>query len=69
MGELARVVVGLNYNRLSQEFGGISREKELLEAIRNVISDLTDIDPEILKCENPRLIDLAEANDGFRAEV
>jgi hypothetical protein len=69
MGELAKAVVGLNYGSLTQQLGGISREKDLHEAIRNAIADLIDIDPEILKRENPRLLDLAVANDGFRAEV
>ncbi len=69
MGELAKAVVGLNYGSLTQQLGGISSEKDLHEAIRNAIADLIDIDPEILKRENPRLLDLAVANDGFRAEV
>lgn len=69
MGDLARVAVGLNYAKLARELGGVSREKELLEAIRQVVADLIGIDPEILRYEDPRLIDLEDANDGFRAEV
>ncbi len=69
MGDLARAAVGLNYAKMAKELGGVSREKELREAIRQVVADLIDICPEILKDENPRLIDLTEANSGFRAEV
>lgn len=69
IGDLTKAAVGLNYAKLAKELGGVSREKEILEAIRNVVADLIDIGPEILRHENPRLIDLAVANDGFRGEV
>lgn len=69
IGDLAKAAVGLNYGKLAQELGGVSREQELLDAIRHVVADLIDIRPEIFRSENPRLIDLEDANDGFRAEV
>jgi hypothetical protein len=67
-GSLAKTVVGLNYGTLVQEFGP-AREAEMMEALRHVLGDLIDFAPEALCGENPRLIDLAEANDGFRAWV
>jgi hypothetical protein len=67
-GDLAKTVVALNYGTLVCEFGS-SREAEMLESVRYVIADLIDIDPHALIDENPRLIDLAIANDGFRAQV
>jgi hypothetical protein len=68
LGRAARTVVGLNYGKLAQELGP-SRERELLEAFRYVISDVTDIEPCALLGENPRLIDLVLANDGLRVQV
>jgi hypothetical protein len=44
-------------------------DAEVLESIRYIVADLIDIDPHALVGENPRLIDLAIANDGFRAQV
>ena len=41
----------------------------MVEALRYVIADITDIDPHALIGENPRLIDLVLANDGLRAQV
>lgn len=68
LGDAARTVVGLNYGKLAQELGP-SREGELMEAFRYVVSDITDINPSGLIGENPRLIDLVLANDGLRAGV
>jgi len=68
VGSAARTVVGLNYGKLAQELGP-SRERELLEAFRYVVSDVTDIEPCALIRENPRLIDIVLANDGLRFQV
>lgn len=68
VGELTRTVVGLNYGLLVREFG-VCRESETHQALRYVIGDLIDIDSNALVGEDPRLIDLALANDGFRAWV
>ncbi len=68
VGSAARTVVGLNYGKLAQELGP-SRERELLEAFRYVVSDVTDIEPCALIGENPRLIDIVLANDGLRFQV
>ncbi len=67
-GELTKTVVGLNHGQLVREFGA-SRESETCQALRYVIGDLIDIDPNVLLGEDPQLIDLALANDGFRAYV
>ena len=63
--DLAKVAVALNYGKLVQEFGP-SRGKELIEALGRLVADVTDIDPHALAEENPRLIDIVLANDGFR---
>ncbi len=68
LGDAARTVVGLNYGKLTKELGP-SRELELLEALRYLISDVTGIEPHALIGENPRLVDLVLANDGLRAQV
>jgi hypothetical protein len=68
LGDTARIVVGLNYGRLTREFGP-SRESELIAALRYVIADVTGIHPSALMAENPTLIDLVQANDGLRAQV
>lgn len=68
LGQLTKTVVGLNHGQLVREFGA-SRESETLEALRYVVGDLIDIDPNALVGEDPQLIDLALANDGFRAYV
>jgi hypothetical protein len=67
-GDLSKTAVGLNYGMLARELG-TSSESEMLDALRHVIADLIDVDPRALVGENPRLIDLALANDGFRAQV
>ena len=67
-GGLAKTVVALNYGTLLRELGS-SRDAELLESVRYILADLIGIDPHALKDENPRLIDVAIANDGFRAQV
>ncbi|MBY0503202.1 MAG: hypothetical protein K2X03_04805 [Bryobacteraceae bacterium] len=67
-GELTKTVVGLNHGLLVREFGAC-RESETYQALRYVIGDLIDIDPNVLVGEDPRLIDLVLANDGFRASV
>jgi len=68
LGDFTKTVVGLNYGKLVQEFGP-SRDRELLEALRYVIADVTDIEPRALAAENPQLIDLVRENDGLRMQV
>jgi hypothetical protein len=65
LGDLAKVAVGLNYGRLVQEYGP-SNERQMAEALRCLVADLIDIDPHALIEQNPRLIDIVLANDGFR---
>jgi len=65
LGDLAKVAVGLNYGRLVQKYGP-SNERQIAEGLRRLVADLTDIDPYALIGENPRLIDIVIANDGFR---
>ena len=67
-GGLAKTVVALNYGTLLRELGS-SRDTEMLESVRYIFADLIDIDPHAFTGENPRLIDVAMVNDGFRAQV
>jgi|WetSurMetagenome_2_1015567.scaffolds.fasta_scaffold312807_1 hypothetical protein len=68
IGDAARTIGGLNYSKLAREFGP-SRERERREALHYVIADVTGIEPSALITENPRLIDLVLANDGFRTQL
>jgi hypothetical protein len=51
-------VAGLNHGKLVQEFGA-STDRELREAVRYVIVDVTGAGPHWLD-ENPRLVDVVE---------
>lgn len=66
MGDLARAAVALNYGELVTERGS-SREREISEALRWVIADATAIQPSAFMTEDPTLLDIVIANDGFRA--
>jgi len=56
-GDLARLTMGLNYGKLSGELGH-ARTSDIAEAVRYVLADLIDIDPQTLVGANPRLIDV-----------
>jgi hypothetical protein len=66
LGNTVKTAVGLNYGKLAVEFGP-SRDSELAEAIRYVISDVTDVDPSEFREGNPRLLDLVD--DNWRAGI
>jgi hypothetical protein len=65
LGDIAKVAVGLNYSKLAQEYGP-SNDQQTAEALRRLIADLVDIDPNALIEQDPRLIDIVLVNDGFR---
>ena len=68
LGAVAKAAGGPNDGKLVLEFGP-GRDRELVEALRYVVADVTDIDPHALIVENPRLIDLVLANDGLRTQA
>ena len=65
LGDLAKVAVGLNYGRIALKYGP-SNEQQMANALRRLVADLIDIDPHALIDQDPRLIDIVLANDGFR---
>jgi hypothetical protein len=65
LGDLAKVAVGLNYSELAQAYGP-SNDQQTAEALRRLVADLVDIDPNVLIEQDPRLIDIVLVNDGFR---
>ena len=67
-GDMARAVAALNYGKLARESVPTS-DRELMEALRWVIAELTDLHPSLLRDENPRLIEIMEANEGLGARV
>ena len=48
---------------------GVGEKDYYIHAGQPILADLIGIDPHALTNENPRLIDVAIANDGFRAQV